>query len=529
MTDALSPLARERALSDLRSEPLDLLVVGGGATGCGTALDAAARGLRVGLVEQADIASGTSSRSSKLVHGGLRYLQHGQFGLVREALRERDLLLTTLAPHLVEPLPFILPLRRRGWERMYVGAGLALYDSLGGSRALPRHRHLSRTSVLRRFPSLRPEACVGGIGFHDARMDDSRLAVAIARTAQAQGAVIATYAEVTGRLPDGPEAMHRISVTDRLTGQAFTVSARAVALCVGVWAPELAALISDRPAEIGVARSKGVHLRLPRSAITGSTALIVPTSSSVLFVLPSRDHWLVGTTDTPWKSGPDEPTTDPEDVDYLLGLLRGVVSPDITARDVTHTFAGLRPLVVDQRVGGDTAKASREHSISRVSPGVLAIVGGKWTTYRVMARDMVDTVLGELGRPAIPCRTDRIPLAGSERAQQVTTPEDPLERRYGSTADEVRRLIAADPELGRPLVDTDGFLRAEVVHAVVHDGAMTLDDVVERRLRFGLHLDATTPALLEETARLMSGPLGWDAQATADAVLSFRAGQDALR
>lgn len=526
MTDTLSPLSRESALSDLRSAPLDLLVVGGGATGCGTALDAASRGLRVGLVEQADIASGTSSRSSKLVHGGLRYLQHGQVGLVREALRERDLLLTTLAPHLVDPLPFILPLRHRAWERLYVGAGLALYDSLGGSRALPRHRHMSRTSVLTAFPSMRPEACVGGIGFYDGRMDDARLAVAIARTARAQGAIIATHAKVSGRVPDQSDGLHRVTVTDRLSGNSFEVAARAVALCVGVWAPELAALIAGRSGEIGVTRSKGVHLRLPRSAIRGSRALIVPTSTSVLFVLPSDDHWLVGTTDTVWPGGPDDPTTEPEDVEYLLRLLDGVISDGITAADVTHTFAGLRPLVVDQRVGGDTAKASREHSITRVAPGVLAIVGGKWTTYRVMARDLVDTALADLGRSGLRSRTETIPLVGAGEEIDRT---DALARRYGSRASEVRALIAADPELGLSLVDADAFLRAEVVHAVLHEGAMTLDDVVTRRLRFGLHLDATTPALLRQTALLMAGPLGWDAQAADAQVAGYLEQREAHR
>jgi glycerol-3-phosphate dehydrogenase len=426
----------------------------------------------------------------------------------------------------VEPLPFILPLRHRGWERLYVGAGLALYDSLGGSRALPRHRHMSRTSVLSAFPSLRPEACVGGIGFHDGRMDDARLAVAIARTAAAHGAVIATHAAVTGRVPDRGDRLHRLEVTDRLTGARVEVAARAVALCVGVWAPELAALIAGRSAEIGVTRSKGVHLRLPRGAIRGSRALIVPTSTSVLFVLPSEDHWLVGTTDTVWPGGPEDPTTEPEDVEYLLGLLDGVIAEGITAADVTHTFAGLRPLVVDQKVGGDTAKASREHSITRVAPGVLAIVGGKWTTYRVMARDLVDTAVADLGRSGLRSRTETIPLVG---AGEAIDPGDALSRRYGSRASEVRALIAAEPDLAQPLVDADAFLRAEVVHAVVHEGAMTLDDVVRRRLRYGLHLDATTPALLRETALLMSGPLGWDAATATGEVEAFLDQREAHR
>lgn len=501
----IGPATRADALEALGDQKLDLLVVGAGATGCGTALDAATRGLRVGIVDKGDIAGGTSSRSSKLVHGGLRYLQQGNVSLVREALRERDLLLTTIAPHLVEPLPFVLPLRHRVWERPYVGAGLLLYDVLGGSRTMPRHRHLSKRQVLEQFPGLRSDAVIGGLRFFDARMDDARLAVALARTAAGHGAQLATYASLTARLADTADGLHRLIVTDLLSGREIVVTTRAVALCVGVWAPEVAGLFTHGQSTLAVTRSKGVHLRLPRSAIDGDVALIVPTDKSVLFVIPSEDHWLVGTTDTEWTRGPDEPEADEDDIAYLLGRLAAILNHAVQPSEVTYTFAGLRPLVSEQSVGGDTAKASREHRISRLAPRVLAIVGGKWTTYRVMARDMVDSILSELGQAPRPCHTADIALVGAER--MVTGADDlavRLQRRYGSVATEVLALIDGDRSLGQPLSEAPAFCRAEVVHACVNEGAVRREDVVDRRLRFGLHLDCVPESLLAETAALMA-------------------------
>jgi glycerol-3-phosphate dehydrogenase len=519
MISRLGPGSRQDALSTLRTEVLDVLVVGAGATGCGTALDAAARGLKVALIDKGDIASGTSSRSSQLVHGGLRYLQQGNVALVRESLRERGLLLTRLAPHLVEPLPFMMPLHHRVWERVYIGAGLLAYDLLGGSRVLPRHRHVSKGKALARFPSLRADALIGALQYYDAQMDDARLAVAIARTAVEQGAHVATHVILVDGLAEAADGLHRVRLRDGLTGEEFTATARCVALCVGVWAPDVADLFTSKASTVGIIRSKGVHLRLPRSAIAGETALIIPTGKSVLFVIPSTTHWLVGTTDTEWKGDPDRPEPTAEDIDYLLGLLAGVVSPTITAADVTYSFAGLRPLVRDQSVGGNTAKVTREHRIARVAPGVLAIVGGKWTTYRVMARDLVDTVIKETGGQPRPCTTDVIPLVGSFVETAVESPATVLtaadraviDRRYGSRSGEVLSIMAGDPAMTTPLPDAPGYWAAEVVHACLNEGACLLGDVVDRRLRFGLNLDVVSPALIRRTAELMGATLGWDA------------------
>jgi glycerol-3-phosphate dehydrogenase len=514
----LGPQGRQQAINTMREGVLDLLVVGAGATGCGTALDAASRGLSVALIDKGDIAVGTSSRSSKLVHGGLRYLQQGNVKLVREALRERDLLLTTLAPHLVEPLPFMYPLKHHVWERTYIGAGLLAYDVLAGSSVLPHHRHVSKRSALARFPSLRPDALVGALQYFDAQMDDARLAVAIARTAAQQGALVASHASLVGRSDDVGEGLHVVRVRDGLTGEEFTVTTRSVALCVGVWAPEVSRLFTGSDDAVGIIRSKGVHLRLPRSAIAGETALIVPTGKSVLFVIPAKTHWLIGTTDTEWTEDPDSVEPVAADVDYILGLLNKVVKDPITADDVTYAFAGLRPLVRDQAVGGNTAKVTREHRIARVAPGVLAIVGGKWTTYRIMARDMVDTVLSEAGSPPRDCTTATIPLVGSSAVPvEDSTPapglstvdRDTLERRYGTCVGEVLGLMAADPGLADPLPDAPGYVKAEVVHACLNEGACLLEDVLDRRLHVGLDLDAVTPALVGSVAAIMGGALGW--------------------
>jgi glycerol-3-phosphate dehydrogenase len=261
-----------------------------------------------------------------------------------------------------------------------------------------------------------------------------------------------------------------------------------------VWAPEVSSVFTESDNAVGIIRSKGVHLRLPRSAIDGETALIVPTGKSVLFVLPSRTHWLVGTTDTEWMGDPDAVAPTQEDIDYLLGLLNAVVRRPVTADDVTFTFAGLRPLVRDQSVGGNTAKVTREHRIVRVAPGVLAMVGGKWTTYRVMARDLVDTVLSESGQPARACRTQALPLVGSA----------------GETEAGVAALAALDPELALPLADAPGYTRADVAYACTDEGACRLSDVIDRRLRLGINLDAVPDTTVRAAAEVMGSVLGWD-------------------
>ena len=487
MSSSLGPASRAAALSRARTEVFDLLVVGAGATGTGTALDAAARGLSVLLIDKGDIAGGTSSRSSKLVHGGLRYLQHGDVALVRESLRERDLLLTTLAPDLVRPLPFLLPLRRRAVDRAYLGAGLALYDLLNSPRTLPRHRHLSRRGALARFPDITP-SIVGALEFYDAKMDDAMLAVTIARTAAARGAQVVPHLGMGTEHERDSDGIWQVRTQDELTGDTHLLRARQVALCTGVWTPEVSAAFTHEAARVSVVRSKGVHLRLPRSAIDGHTALIVPTDRSVLFVIPERDHWLVGTTDTEWAEPPDEVRPDADDVDYLLGELAEALVRPVAREEVTWTFAGLRPLARDESVGGDTTKLTREHRVTRVAPGVLAMVGGKWTTYRVMAEDLVDELLRDSHHEWVPSTTAQIPLVAAR-------------------SEEVAALVASDPTLGEALATAPGFTRADVVQACLHEGACTLDYVVMRRLRLPLHVDHVTDETFAEVDTVMSGAL----------------------
>ena len=301
MSSSLNPASRRRALEVAASGELDVLIVGGGITGTGAALDAATRGLRVGLVEARDLAAGTSSASSKLIHGGLRYLEMGDIGLVREALRERELLLTRIAPHLVKPVPFLWPLRGRGWERAYLGAGLVLYDSIGGARSVPRHRHLSRRGALAAAPALREDALVGAVQFHDALDDDARMVAVVARTAAAHGAHIATRVRVTGFRGPG-----EVEAVDEETGETLVLRARHVASAAGAWTDRLRELAGGRSAWRNV-HSKGIHVFVPRERIPMDTGVLARTEKSVLFVIPWQGGWLIGDTDTPWSGGADQP------------------------------------------------------------------------------------------------------------------------------------------------------------------------------------------------------------------------------
>src|SRR4051794_31150989 len=454
MSGALDPAARQRAIEALTSGDLDVLVIGGGITGTGAALDAASRGLRVGLVEARDLAAGTSSASSKLIHGGLRYLEMGDIGLVREALRERELLLTRTAPHLVAPVPFLWPLRGRGWERAYLGAGLVLYDTIGGARTGPRHRHLGRRSALEVAPALRPDALVGAVQFHDALEDDARMVAVVARTAAAHGAHIATRVRVTGfRRPGEVEAV------DEETGEALGVRARHVAAAVGAWTDELRDLAGGRSTR-RVVPSKGIHLFVARERIPMETGVLARTEKSVLFVIPWQGGWLIGDTDTPWTLGPRRPVATGADVDYLLAKANALLAEPLRREHVHGVTAGLRPLVAEA-ARSDTTQISRAHVVEAPAPGLTTIAGGKYTTYRVMAADLVDVAARALGERA-QSRTREVPLLGAgvgvidrpalaARAGLSRAALDRLADRYGDRAEELVAIVEARPELGEPL------------------------------------------------------------------------------
>jgi glycerol-3-phosphate dehydrogenase len=531
MPGVLDARVRDESLRKMAAEPLDVLVIGGGITGAGAALDAASRGLRVGLVESRDLAAGTSSRSSKLIHGGLRYLEQGDFKLVREALRERDLLVSRLAPHLVRPVPFLYPLYRKVVERPYVGAGLVLYDAMEGTRRpVPHHRHLTTRGALRRAPALRPDRLAGAMVYYDAQVDDARYTVTVARTASRYGALVVTRATATSLLRDG-ERVTGATVRDEESGRVFDVRASRVIVCAGVWS-DLVHSASGVRAGYQVRMSKGVHLVMPRSAIDADTGMIVRTSKSVLFFIPWGSRWIVGTTDTEWSGDRAEPTATAEDVDYILGEANRVLATPLTRGDVLAVYAGLRPLVAepdkpanDKAGNGEkpTTKLSREHVVDSPLPGLTSIAGGKFTTYRLMARDVVDTAVEGLPGPVSPSVTGQLPLLGADGlpavlasarrvAEDYAVPLASVEHliaRYGSASSEVLEAIRGDRSLAGPLADGYPYLRAEVSHAVTHEGALHIEDVLARRVRLLIESSDAGASAAPDVAAIMGGLLGW--------------------
>ena len=527
---------RGEALRRLGSEQFDVVVVGGGVTGAGVALDAATRGLRVALVEARDHAAGTSSRSSKLVHGGLRYLEQLDFGLVREALRERALILERLCPHLAHPIPFLYPLTGRGWERLYVGAGIALYDALGGrrGRSLPGHRHLGRRAALRAMPSLRPDALVGAIQYYDGQIDDARHTMMLARTAASYGAVVVTSVRATGFLrADG--AVTGITARDLESGQDLEVRGTAVVNAAGVFTEQLQAL-TGAPAAVHVTASKGVHLVVPWDRIRSSTGLITKTRTSVLFVIPWHGtHWLIGTTDTAWDLDLAHPAASARDIDYLLEQVNRVLDVPLTAADVVGVYAGLRPLLAGE--SDATSKLSREHAVVNLLPGLTMVAGGKYTTYRVMARDAVDEAVRQWPETVPASCTEDVPLLGAEGyralwngrgrlAASLGLEVPRLERllhRYGTLVAEVLAPVAAQADLQRPLADAPGYLRAEALYAASHEGALHLDDILTRRTRISIETADRGVAAAQEVADLVAPVLGWSAQDVEREVTHYRA------
>ncbi len=523
---ALSPVARDSALAAMSSgAELDVLVIGGGVVGTGSALDAVTRGLRTGLVEARDWASGTSSRSSKLVHGGLRYLEMLDFRLVAEALSERALLLQRLAPHLVRPVPFLYPLQHRLWERPYVGAGIALYDAMslasGRARGLPRHRHLSRRAALREAPALRPDALVGAVQYWDAQVDDARHTMNLARTAAGYGALCANRARVVGLLRQGERVTGAV-VRDLETGRDLQVRAKQVVNATGVWTDDTQAL-ADTRGQFQVRASKGVHLIVPRDRIQSSTGLILRTQSSVLFVIPWGRHWIVGTTDTDWALDKSHPAVSSRDVDYLLDQANRVLASPLRTEDVEGVYAGLRPLLHGE--SDSTSQLSREHTVAHPVPGLVVVAGGKYTTYRVMARDAVDEAVRTLDAKVPASVTHDVPLVGAEgypalwNSREALAARTGLHRariehllqRYGSLVHEVLALLAERPELAEPLPGADDYLQVEVVYAVSHEGARHLDDVLTRRTHASIESWDRGVAAAPVVAALMAPGLGWDA------------------
>ena len=523
MTAQLSPAEREEAVSRMAEAEVDILVVGGGVVGAGCALDAVTRGLTVAIVEARDWASGTSSRSSKLIHGGLRYLEMLDFGLVREALRERGLLLNRIAPHLVRPVPFLYPLRTH-WEREYVGAGVALYDAMaytsGTAHGLRHHRHLTRKGALREAPCLRKDALTGAVQYWDAQEDDARYTLAVVRTAASFGALAANRAQVTGFLRQG-ERVTGATVTDLENGRNFQVRAKQVINATGVWTDDTQAL-ADTRGQFHVRASKGIHLVVPRDRLQSNTGLILRTEKSVLFVIPWGRHWIIGTTDTDWSLEKAHPAASSSDIDYLLERVNSVITSPLTREDVEGVYAGLRPLLTGE--SESTSKLSREHVVGHPVPGLVVVAGGKYTTYRVMAADAVDEASRSMDERVPESITDQVPLLGADgyralwnqrRALAAHAGIHPVRvehllNRYGSCVHQLLAMLRERPSLAEALPGADDYLRVEARYAVTHEGARHLEDVLTRRTRISIECWDRGVSAAEPVAELMAEVLGWD-------------------
>jgi glycerol-3-phosphate dehydrogenase len=521
---ALSPASRADAIAKMADRELDVLVIGGGVVGAGSALDAVTRGLTTAIVEARDWASGTSSRSSKLIHGGLRYLEMLDFGLVREALTERGLLLDRIAPHLVRPVPFLYPLQHRVWERPYVGAGVLLYDAMaytsGTARGLHRHRHMTKRRALQEAPCLRPSSFTGAVQYWDAQVDDARHTMTVVRTAAGFGALAANRVQVTGFLRQG-ERVTGASLVDAETGQQFEVRAKQVINATGVWTDDTQRL-ADTRGQFHVRASKGIHLVVPRDRLQSSTGIILRTEKSVLFVIPWGRHWIIGTTDTEWSLDKSHPSASSSDIDYLLEHVNSVLSSPLSREDVEGVYAGLRPLLTGE--SESTSKLSREHVVGHPVPGLVVVAGGKYTTYRVMAADAVNEAVRTMDARVPDSCTDQIPLTGAEgyralwnqrRALAVSAGVhvarvEHMLNRYGSNIHDLLAMVREDPSLAEPLPGADDYLRVEARYAVTHEGARHLEDVLARRTRISIEAWDRGVAAAEPVAQTMARELGWD-------------------
>lgn len=518
---ALGPAQRAVAWKRLGTEQFDVVVIGGGVVGSGCALDAATRGLKVALVEARDLASGTSSRSSKMFHGGLRYLEQLEFGLVREALYERELSLTTLAPHLVKPLPFLFPLTKRWWERPYIAAGIFLYDRLGGAKSVPAQRHFTRAGALRLSPGLKRSSLIGGIRYYDTVVDDARHTMTVARTAAHYGAVVRCSTQVVALLREGDRVIG-VGVRDSENGAVAEVRGHVVVNATGVWTDEIQALSKQR-GRFQVRASKGVHVVVPRDRIVSDVAMILRTEKSVMFVIPWGSHWIIGTTDTDWNLDLAHPAATKADIDYILGTVNAVLATPLTHADIDGVYAGLRPLLAGE--SDDTSKLSREHAVAVPAAGLVAIAGGKYTTYRVMAADAIDTAVQFIPARVAPSITEKVSLLGADgyfalvnQAEHVGALQGlhpyrvrHLLDRYGSLISDVLAMAASDPSLLSPITEAPGYLKVEAAYAAAAEGALHLEDILARRMRISIEYPHRGVDCAREVAEVVAPVLGWTA------------------
>ncbi|WP_426058651.1 glycerol-3-phosphate dehydrogenase/oxidase [Hymenobacter sp. B1770] len=515
-----NPYHRETLLQQLNAVPIwDLIVIGGGATGLGVALDGISRGYKTLLLEQVDFAKGTSSRSTKLVHGGVRYLAQGDVGLVREALYERGLLLKN-APHLCHSQSFIIP-NYNWWGGPFYTLGLKLYDLLAGRLSLGPSEHLSKAETLRHLPNLRPAGLRGCVRYFDGQFDDARLAVNLAQTCIDHGGTALNHCAVRSLLKDAAGRLSGVRATDHETDLSYELRAKAIVNATGIFVDEVRQL--DEPsARPLVQPSQGVHLVLPEVFLPGTAALMIPSTEDgrVLFAVPWMGRVVLGTTDTPVPTAALEPQAQPEEIDFLLRTAARYLTRAPTRADVLSIFVGLRPLAASANGSTKTKEISRSHKIVASASGLITITGGKWTTYRRMGQDAVDQAIALAQLPPARSQTTHMPIYGAEATPSPASPYPPLAH-YGSARVALEQLIAERPALGDKLDDTLDFLQAEVVWAARHELARTVEDVLARRVRV-LILDAAAAMRAAPTvAALLAQELGFDEAWQARQVAAF--------
>jgi glycerol-3-phosphate dehydrogenase len=538
---------RKDDIKGLSENELDVLVIGAGITGAGIVLDAASRGLNTGIVDAQDFAAGTSSRSSKLVHGGLRYLMMLDFKLVREALTERDLLLSTIAPHLVKPAPFLYPLLPREWKmpkdktfvnlvmalgqaiwrRPVMTMGIGMYDVMAKTgkrkKALPMQKHYSKKGLKEIFPDLKDGWATGGIRYYDAKVDDARLVLSVLKTAHTFGALIAPRVQILKLIKSQNNAVTGAIAKDLETGKDFKIKAKKVINATGVWT-EKSEKLAEGKGGLKVLSSKGVHLIIPKEKINGQIGIATMTEKSILFVIPWDKYWVIGTTDTPWDKEYKHPVSNAIDVDYILEHVNAVLKKPLKKSDVIGVFAGLRPLLQPElKEGTSSAKVSREHTVASPAKNFVVIAGGKLTTYRVMAKDAVDYALGPLANKW-QCITDKLPLIGAKDLSETTAkiPEyakkykvdnyfiERLVNRYGSKVTDIFELFDKDPDLKNTIDGGFNYTKAEIVYACQTELALHLEDVMCLRTRLNYETPDSGRKAAPAIAELMGSVLKWD-------------------
>lgn len=520
---SFNPEYFEKAWENYSDEEYDVVIIGGGSVGAGAAVDAATRGLKTAVVESRDFAAGTSSRSSKMFHGGLRYLAMFDFRLVAESLHERELNMSTLAPHLVKPLKFIFPLTHPVWERVMMFGGFTLYDLMGGAKSVPMQKHLTRKGVLKVAPGLKDHAVVGGVRYYDTLVDDARHTMTVLRTAAEYGASVRTGTEVIGFEKDNRGRITAARVRDLETGRETTVKGKVFINATGVWNDKIQEM-AGAEGKFTVHASKGVHIVVPKDALDADAALCFVTEKSVLFVIPWGEYWIIGTTDTDWEKGLSLPDPAPTkaDIDYILDQVNQRVRNKITREDIVGVYSGLRPLLSGK--SDSTTNLSRNHAVARVAPGLVSVAGGKYTTYRVIGKDAVDLAAKELGFKVAESVTERTPILGADGyhalanqvpalARRYNLDENRIEHllgRYGSLISEVLAPAAEDASLLEAVPGAESYIWAEVRYAVTHEGALHIDDIVSRRLRVAIEFADRGVAAAQPIAEFVAPLLGWD-------------------